>query len=136
MKMTHMIKPSKQIAIAYAFLFAAAVFLFAYGVSSEFAHSLLFALIVMLDLAATFVVLRRKSLISFSLSVVPAVLMWTYLCSRRIVFLVISLVFSAALFLVYRGRLPDTRRTTDGWVGMLIITCITCLTPFIIMASA
>lgn len=131
-----MTKPCKQIAIAYAFLLAAAVFLVAFGVSREFAHSLLMALVVMLDLAATFVVLQRKSLISFALSVVPAVLMWTYLCGKHIVFLIISLVVSAVLFFVYRGRLPDTRRTTDGWIGMLIITCITCLTPFIIMASA
>lgn len=134
--MTHMTKPCKQIAIAYTFLLAAATFLVAYGVSRGFAHSLLVAVIVLLDLAATFVVLQRKSLISFALSVVPAVMMWTYLCSKHIVFLIVSLVISVALFFIYKGRLPDTRRTTDGWVGMLIITCISCLTPFIIMAAA
>lgn len=134
--MKHMTKPVKQIAIAYSVLLAAAVFLFAFGVGREFPRALLMAVIVMLDLAATFVVLQRKSLISYALSVIPAVAMWAFLCSRRILFLVISLVVSIILFLIYRGRLPDTRRTTDGWIGMLIITCISSLTPFIIIAAA
>lgn len=128
--------PHKQIAILFTSILLAASFLFAFGINGTVLYAILVAGILFFDLAATFLVLKRKSLISFSLSLLPAIMMWTYLLSRHLVFLVVSLLLSLALYIVYSGRLPETRKTTDGWIGMLIITCISTLAPFIVIAAA
>lgn len=128
--------PHKQIAILFTSILLAASFLFAFGINGTVLYAILVAGILFFDLAATFLVLKRKSLISFSLSLLPVIMMWTYLLSRHLVFLVVSLLLSLALYIVYSGRLPETRKTTDGWIGMLIITCISTLAPFIVIAAA
>ena len=87
---------------------------------------------VFLDLALTFQVLRRKSLISFSLSLIPPILLWLFFLGGNCLWIALSVAVSAALFFIYRGRLPETRGTTDAWMGSLVLTILCCLTPFIV----
>jgi len=87
------------------------------------------------DLAVTFLLLRRKSLISFSLSLIPAIMMFMVCLGYSPLWGYVSGALSIALVLIYRGRLPETRQTTDLWMGTLVLTVLTCVTPFIVLGA-
>jgi len=84
------------------------------------------------DLLLTFLLLKRKSLISYSFSLIPAVMAWMVCLGRSPLWGYVSVALTIALVLIYRGRLPETRPTTDLWMGTLLLTAISCVTPFIV----
>lgn len=84
------------------------------------------------DLALTFFLLRRKSMISFSLSLVPALMMAMACLGRSAVWAFVSATLTVLLFAIYKGRLPETRQTTDMWMGTLILTVLVCVSPFVL----
>lgn len=124
----------RNIAIVYSIILGFSVFLVSYRADGIVLRSLLVALAVLLDIVLTRIALRRKSLISFALGVIPAILLWMFFCGFKFLWLILSLLCSVGLFFLYRGRLPDTRPTTDAWIGCLILTIILSVTPFIIIA--
>ncbi|MCQ2181942.1 MAG: hypothetical protein MJY89_00845 [Bacteroidales bacterium] len=85
------------------------------------------------DLCLTFFLLRRRSLISFSLSLIPSVMVWMLFLGYSPLWGYVSGALTIALVLIYKGRLPDTRQTTDLWLGTLVLTAVTCVTPFLVL---
>lgn len=124
----------RNIAIVYSILLATGVFLVSFKTGRPLVQSMLVAAAVLLDLMITRVFLSRKSLISFAFCVIPAIFLWMFICDMKLLWLILSLACSVGLYYAYRGRLPDTRPTTDTWMGTFILTIILCLTPFIISA--
>lgn len=92
-------------------------------------------IVFLADLSLTFFLLRRRSLISFSFSLIPAIMMWMVLLQYPPVWGCVSGVLTIALVLIYKGRLPETRQTTDLWVGALLLTAVTCVAPFIALGN-
>lgn len=124
----------RNIAIVYSILLAVGVFLVSFKTGRLIAASMLIVGAVLLDMMITRVFLSRKSLISFALCVIPAIFVWMFFCNMKYLWLILSIVCSVGLCYIYSGRLPDTRPTTDTWIGSLILTVILCITPFIISA--
>lgn len=124
----------RNIAIVYSILLATGVFLVSFKTGRPLVQSMLVTAAVLLDMMITRVFLSRKSLISFAFCVIPAIFLWMFICDMKLLWLILSLACSVGLYYAYRGRLPDTRPTTDTWMGTFILTIILCLTPFIISA--
>lgn len=124
----------RNIAIVYSILLATGVFLVSFKTGRPLVQSMLVTAAVLLDMMITRVFLSRKSLISFAFCVIPAIFLWMFICDMKLLWLILSLACSVGLYYAYRGRLPDTRPTTDAWMGTFILTIILCLTPFIISA--
>lgn len=122
----------RNIAIVYSIFLVASVFLVSHKAGAGVLVAILYALLVLGDMMATLFFLKRKSLISFAFCVIPAIFIWMFLCDGCWIWPVVSVVCSAAAIYVYSGRLPDTRPTTDAWIGSLILTIILCVTPFIV----
>jgi len=113
----------KTIAVVYSVLSVAGAFLVSKTGCLAFAA----------DLALTFFLLKRKSLISFSLSLVPALMAFLGFAGCPRWWVAVSVAVTISLTLIYKGRLPETRQTTDLWVGTLILTVLTCVAPFIVL---
>ena len=124
----------RNIAIVYSILLATGVFLVSFKTGRTVVQSMLITTAVLLDMMITRVFVSRKSLISFALCIIPAVFVWMFLCDMKFLWLILSIVCSVGICYAYSGRLPDTRPTTDTWMGSLILTIILCLTPFVISA--
>ncbi len=124
----------RNIAIVYSILLAVGVFLVSFKTGRAVVPSMLIMGAVLLDMIITRVFLSRKSLISFALCVIPAIFVWMFFCDMKYLWLILSAACSVGLRYLYSGRLPDTRPTTDTWMGSLILTVILCVTPFIISA--
>lgn len=124
----------RNIAIVYSILLATGVFLVSFKTGRVVVRSMLVTAAVLLDMMITRVFLSRKSLISFALSIIPAIFVWMFFCDMRLLWLLLSIACSVGLYYAYSGRLPDTRPTTDAWIGSLILTVILCVTPFVILA--
>jgi len=118
----NMSSPCKKIVIIYTLLVLAG----AVCVSGWWASAFL------ADLFLTFLLLKRKSLISYSFSLIPAIMVWMVCLGRSPLWGYVSAALTIALVLIYRGRLPETRQTTDLWMGTLLLTAISCVTPFIV----
>jgi len=107
----------------------------ALAVAGAYMSSALGGTVFLIDLAVTFALLGRKSLISFSLCLIPAFLMLMLCLGFSPLWGYVSGALSIALVLIYKGRLPETRQTTDLWMGTLILTVLTCVAPFIVLGA-
>jgi len=84
-------------------------------------HTLL-CFLAFTDLAVTFALMPRRTVISFSLSMLAATFLLMYLRGSSISWLVLSLALTAASAVMrLLKKLPDYRPTTDMWVGTLIL---------------
>ena len=109
-------RTGKIICISFTVVFVALAAVILRGRGSTY------ALIPFAVQVITYASMPRRSMLSFSLSHLPAIAILLWLLDKGLVWLIVAAACMLALAsLRFFKRLPDSRPTTDRWLGSLIL---------------